>query len=86
MSRAERRRKRPQKYREPVPGELEREEAGWSGLQVTAACLGVLAVLFLGWLGWQNIVAAGWAGTAIFIFGYLALKIADWYLAREDCD
>lgn len=76
--------KRKKKLREPVPGELERDEESWSGLQVSAACLGVVAVLFVGWLAWQNVYAAGYAGAGISFFGWLGFKIAGRYLEEND--
>ena len=67
---AKRSRNRKKKLREPVPGELERDEESWSGLQVTAACLGVVAVLFVGWLAWQSLLAAGVVGGILaMLFG-----------------
>ncbi len=79
--------KRPQKPVDPqwesYPDELEDGENEWTGFQVGGACCVVLAVLFLGWLGWQNLVAAGFAGAGMFAIGYVALKLAKNYLRKD---
>ncbi len=59
---AQRRKKPAKQSREPVPGELDQDEESWSGLKVAAACAGVVCVLFLGWLAWQSLLAAGIVG------------------------
>lgn len=79
-----RRRKRPKKYREPVPGEWERDEESWSGFKVTMACLGVLALLFVGFLAWQSLYAAGVVGTILGILFAVGPHL--WDLFRHSGD
>ncbi len=62
MGKRRRKRTKAKPFREPVPGELERDAESWSGLKVAAMCAGALCLLLVGILIWKNIYIAGAAG------------------------
>jgi hypothetical protein len=78
------RRRRTKTFREPVPGEWERDQQSWSGLKVGLACAGVVAIVGLGWLAWLNLYAAGAAGAMIFVIAFIAQKLAERYFQDEE--